>query len=63
MGVYRCTETGGEGGGGYYRYQCYVGGGGGRRYNTVGNNVIYIQFKGVKGLVTVILRKIFKIIA
>ena len=43
MGVYRCTETGG-GGGGYYRYQCYVGGGGG--YYTVGNNVIYVQFKG-----------------
>ena len=59
MGVYRCTGTGG--GGGYYRYQCYVCGGGG--YYTVGNNVIYVQFKGVKGLVTVILRKFFKIIA
>ena len=30
MGVYRCTETGGGGGGDY----------------TVGNNVIYVQFKG-----------------
>ena len=46
--------------GGYYRYQCHVGGGG---YYTVGNNVIYVQFKGVRGLVTVILRKFFKIIA
>ena len=45
MGVYRCTETGGGvgGGAGYYRYQCYVCGGG---YYTVGNNVIYVQFKG-----------------
>ena len=33
---------------------------GGRGYYTVGNNVIYIQFKG---LVTVILRKFFKIVA
>ena len=46
MGVYRCTETGG-----YHRYQCYVGGGGGGGggeggYYTVGNNVIYVQFKG-----------------
>ena len=60
MGVYRCTETGG--GGGYYRYQCYVCVWGGGDY-PVGNNVIYVQFKGVKGLVTVILSKFFKIIA
>ena len=32
-------------------------------YYTVGNNAMYIQFKGVKGLVTVVLRKIFKFIA
>ena len=38
------------------------GGGGGGDY-PVGNNVIYVQFKGVKGLVTVILSKFFKIIA
>ena len=63
MGVYRCTETGGEGGGGIIGTNAMWGVGGGRGYNTVGNNVIYIQFKGVKGLVTVILRKIFKIIA
>ena len=35
----------------------------GRGYYTVGNNANYVQFKGVKGLVTVVLRKIFKIIA
>ena len=35
----------------------------GRGYYTVGNNAIHVQFKGVKGLVTVVLRKIFKIIA
>ena len=35
----------------------------GRGYYTVGNNAIYEQFKGVKGLVTVVLRKFFKIIA
>ena len=33
------------------------GGGGGGGYYTVGNNAMYIQFKGVKGLVTVVLRK------
>ena len=37
-----------------------MGGGG---YYTVGNNAMYIQFKGVKGLVTVVLRKKFNIIA
>ena len=52
--MYWCTETGGVitvsntmGGGGYY---------------TVGNNAMYVQFKGFKGLVTVILRNFFKII-
>ena len=30
---------------------------GGRGYYTVGNNAIYVQFKGVKGLVIVVLRK------
>ena len=48
MGAYRCTETGGGGGGGYY---------------TVGNNAMYVQFKWVMGLVTVVLRKFFKIFA
>ena len=38
-------------------------GGGGGGYYTVGNNAMYVQFKGVKGLVTVVLRKFFKIIA
>ena len=52
MGVYRCTETGG----GYYRYQCYVGGG----YYTVGNNVIYVQFKGGYGIGDSDLEKIFQ---
>ena len=32
----------------------------GRGYYTVGNNAIYVQFKGVTGLVTVVLKKIFK---
>ena len=32
-------------------------------YYTIGNNVVYVQFKGVKGLVAVVLRKIFKITA
>ena len=54
MGVYRCTETGG----GIIGTNAMWGG-----YYTVGNNVIYVQFKGVRGLVTVILRKFFKIIA
>ena len=36
---------------------------GGRGYYTIGNNAMYVQFKGVKELVTVILRKFFKIIA
>ena len=36
-------------------------GGGGVLY-TVGNNAMYVQFKGVKGLVTVVLGKFFKII-
>ena len=57
MGVYRCTETGG----GIIGTNAMCVGGGG--YYTVGNNVIYVQFKGVKGLVTVILSKFFKIIA
>ena len=35
----------------------------GGRYYTVGNNAMYVQFKGVKGLVTVVLRKLFKITA
>ena len=39
-----------------------VGGGGGGYY-TVGNNAMYIQFKWFMGLVTVVLRKFFKIIA
>ena len=34
----------------------------GRGYYTVGNNAINVQFKGVKGLVTVVLRKFFKIL-
>ena len=38
------------------------GGGGGGYYYTIGNNAIYVQFKGVNGLVTVVLRKFFKII-
>ena len=37
--------------------------GGGGWYDTVGSNAIYVHFKGVKGLVTVVLRKIFKIVA
>ena len=37
------------------------GGGGG--YYTVGNNAMYVQFKWVMGLVTMILRKFFKIFA
>ena len=40
-------------------YRCTETGG----YYTVGNNAMYVQFKGVKGLVTVVLRKFFKIIA
>ena len=35
---------------------------GGGGYYTVGNNAMYIQFKGVKGLVTGVLRKFVKII-
>ena len=35
----------------------------GMGYYTIGNNAIYVQFKGVKGLVAVVLRKFFKIIA
>ena len=56
MGVYRCTETGGGG---------IIGSNAmwGRGYYTVGNNANYVQFKGVKGLVTVVLRKMFKIMA
>ena len=42
-------------------YRDWGGGGGG--YYTVGNNALYVQFKGVEGLVTVVLRKSFKIIA
>ena len=38
------------------------GGGGGGGYYAVGNNAIYVQFKGFKGLVTEVLRKFFKII-
>ena len=38
-------------------------GGGGGGYYTVGNNAMYVQFKWVMGLVTVVLRKFFKIIA
>ena len=39
------------------------GGGGGGGYYTVGNNAMYVQFKWVMGLVTMILRKFFKIFA
>ena len=35
----------------------------GRGCYTVGSNAIYVQFKGVKVLVIVVLRKFFKIIA
>ena len=38
-------------------------GGGGGGYYTVGNNAMYVQFKWVMGLVTVVLRKFFKIFA
>ena len=55
IGVYRCVCVGG---GGIIGSNAMCGG-----YYTVGNNAMYIQFKGVKGLVTVIVRKIFKIIA
>ena len=52
---------GGGGGGGVLWVAILCGGGGG--YYTVGNNAMYIQFKWVMGLVTVVLRKFFKIIA
>ena len=32
-------------------------------YYTVGNKAMYVQFKGIKGLETVALRKVFKIVA
>ena len=38
---------------------CVWGGG----YYTVGSNAMCVQFKGIKGLVTVVLRKFFKVIA
>ena len=41
---------------------CVWGGGRGGGYYTVGTNAMYMQFKGVKGLVTIVLRKFFKII-
>ena len=47
----------GWGGLGYYNAM-WEGG-----HYTVGNNAMYVQFKGVKGLVTVFLKIFFKIIA
>ena len=38
---------------------CVWGGGGGGRHYTVGNNDMCVQFKGVMGLVTMVLRIFF----
>ena len=43
MGVYRCTETGGG-----WVLEVPMLCEGGRGYYTVGSNVIYVQFKGLR---------------